>query len=476
MKRFVLFLSVLALVLPLLSFAGCAGGEVPRSKYDISAEYEGGVLTAEMAFTYHNAEECEMPALEFNLYGNAYREGAALPPVSRSYRAKAYYNGGSYGNMGIAEVSPCAAWEVCGEDENILRVELEKPVPPGGETTIAVKYTLTLAEVEHRTGIARHAVNLGNFYPVLCVYEPENGFYECEYIAHGDPFYSECADYFVEFTAGEEYVVASSGEVSAATVAGSKKTYSMQLSNARDFAIVLSDGFTLLQGMAGGVNVLYYFYDDENAARTLALLKESLTYFSDTFGEYPYKTYSAVQTGFCYGGMEYPALAMLSDSLEQSSYEYAAVHETAHQWWYAAVGNNELEHAWLDEGLAEYSTVLFFEKHPQYGQSGAEIVEGARRVYGAFHTVQEQLAGSEDTSMSRHLRDFGEYEYAVLSYDKGMLLFDTLRDALGERRFLSALKKYCRENAGGIAAPEELKSAFGNAGGQIIEQYESGKV
>ena len=174
--------------------------------------------------------------------------------------------------------------------------------------------------------------------------------------------------------------------------------------------------------------------------------------------------------------MEYPALAMLSDSLEQSSYEYAAVHETAHQWWYAAVGNNELEHAWLDEGLAEYSTVLFFEKHPQYGQSGAEIVEGARRVYGAFHTVQEQLAGSEDTSMSRHLRDFGEYEYAVLSYDKGMLLFDTLRDALGERRFLSALKKYYRGNAGGIAAPEELKSAFGNAGGQIIEQYESGKV
>ena len=108
--------------------------------------------------------------------------------------------------------------------------------------------------------------------------------------------------------------------------------------------------------------------------------------------------------------------------------------------------------------------------------SAAAQSERVGKVYGAFHTVQEQLTGGEDTSMSRHLRDFGEYEYAVLSYDKGMLLFDTLRDALGERRFLSALKKYCRENAGGIAAPEELKSAFGNAGGQIIEQYESGKV
>ena len=476
MKRFVLFFSVLALALPLFSFAACGSGEVPRSKYEISAEYEGGVLTAEMAFTYYNAEECEMSVLEFNLYGSAYREGAALPPVSRSYRAKAYYNGDSYGSMEITEVSPCAAWEVCGEDENILRVGLEKPVPPGGKTSVTIEYALTLAKAEHRTGIARHAVNLGNFYPVLCVYEPERGFYECEYISHGDPFYSECADYFVEFTAGEEYVVASSGAVSAAAASGGKKTYSMQLSNARDFAIVLSDEFTLLQGMAGDVNVLYYSYDDENAAQTLALLEESLAYFSDTFGEYPYQTYSAVQTGFCYGGMEYPALAMLSDSLERISYEYAAVHETAHQWWYAAVGNNELEYAWLDEGLAEYSTALFFEKHPQYGRKAEDILAGARKVYGAFHTVQEQLAGSEDTSMSRHLRGFGEYEYAVISYDKGMLLFDTLRSALGERRFLSALKKYYRENAGGIATPEELKSALGNAGRQIVERYETGQV
>ena len=77
MKRILLFLSVVALAVPLFSFAGCAGNEVPRSKYEISAAYEGGVLNAEMVFTYHNAEGCDMPALEFNLYGNAYREGAA---------------------------------------------------------------------------------------------------------------------------------------------------------------------------------------------------------------------------------------------------------------------------------------------------------------------------------------------------------------------------------------------------------------
>ena len=60
---------------------------------------------------------------------------------------------------------------------------------------IYVAYTLTLAEVNHRTGVTEHTVNLGNFYPVLCVWEAGSGFRECVYAANGDPFYSACADY-----------------------------------------------------------------------------------------------------------------------------------------------------------------------------------------------------------------------------------------------------------------------------------------
>ena len=477
MKRIALLLSLCLLAMSLPALSACAGGEVPRSEYAITAAYEEGVLAAELRFTYRNAEECEMPALEFNLYGNAFREGAQYAPVSRSYRAKAYYNGESYGQMQIEEVSPCAAWEVCGEDENILRVDLEKPVPPSGETAVTIRYALQLAEVEHRTGIAKYAVNLGNFYPILCVFEPKTGFYACEYHSNGDPFYSECADYSVSFTAGAEYAVAASGQVVSAGQSGGKKTYEMALENARDFAIVLSDEFEVLQGRAGDVNVLYYFCDDEKAAERLALLEDCLSYFSETFGAYPYATFSAVQTGFCYGGMEYPALVMLSDSLGDGAYDHTAVHETAHQWWYAAVGNNELEHAWLDEGLAEFSTLLFFENRPQYGQDTALFLQNARTAYNALHSVQEQVFGRADTSMSRHLRDFAEYEYVVIAYDKGMLLFETLRDAVGERRFMAALRRYFRARSGKIAVPDDLISAFSNAGAAgVIRSFEDGSA
>ena len=36
--------------------------------------------------------------------------------------------------------------------------------------------------------------------------------------------------------------------------------------------------------------------------------------------------------------------------------EGVTVHECGHQFWYAIVGNNEFEDAWLDEGFNTFST------------------------------------------------------------------------------------------------------------------------
>jgi aminopeptidase N len=39
--------------------------------------------------------------------------------------------------------------------------------------------------------------------------------------------------------------------------------------------------------------------------------------------------------------------------------ESLVAHEVAHEWFYAAVGNNQYEEGWLDEGFASFATVLF---------------------------------------------------------------------------------------------------------------------
>ena len=71
------------------------------------------------------------------------------------------------------------------------------------------------------------------------------------------------------------------------------------------------------------------------------------------------------------GGMEYPTLftcgTRLFSPLGGGSPEGVTVHEAGHQFWYALVGNNEFEHAWIDEGLNTYSTLRVMQE--RYGES-----------------------------------------------------------------------------------------------------------
>ena len=178
--------------------SACNGNENKLSRYEIYASYDesAGTVTGSVKLDFYNDTDNELSDLKFNLYGNAFREGAKFKPVSDTYKTRAYYAGESYGKMEISGVENCAGWNVGGEDENTLTVNLLTPIYPEETVTVTINYTLTLAKVNHRTGITARTVNLGNFYPILCAYTSE-GFLECPYYYCGDPFVSECANYSV---------------------------------------------------------------------------------------------------------------------------------------------------------------------------------------------------------------------------------------------------------------------------------------
>jgi hypothetical protein len=449
----------------LVIFSSCKQTE-KRSAYAITAEYdpESGVLTGEETVSYVNTTDTEISVLEFNLFPNAYRKDASYEPVSSVYRSVAYYDGESYGDISIGSVTGAERFEVGGEDQNILFVYLTDSLFPDETTEVTINFTVTLAKVNHRTGITERVVNLCNFYPVLCVWEEGKGYYECVYYSDGDPFYSECADYTVKLTVPTGYTVVASAEGEGREKSG-KTTYAYTMSDSRDFALCIGKDVKVLEKTAGGTLVRYMYYDDEVAEETLQTACNALTFFSENFGEYVYDSYTLVQTGFCYGGMEYPGMVLLSDALTGENYAYTAVHETAHQWWYAMVGNNQCEAAWMDEGLAEYSTVLFYEKNPSYGFTREELVNTALTRYKAYYGVYGQIFGEIDTSMTRNLGKFvSEYEYVNLIYNKGVMLFDTLRSGIGDARFLSGLQDYFQTYCYEVALPEEMIACFRRTG------------
>lgn len=455
--------------------AACSGDGDKITAYDIFCIYdeETQVLEGTEKVTFYNDCDDELSDLKFNLYGNAFREDAQFKPVSATYNNRAYYAGESYGAMTVENVENCAGWNVGGEDENILTVNLITPIYPEESVELTISYTLTLAKVNHRTGVTANAVNLGNFYPVLCARSRE-GFIECNYYYCGDPFVSECADYSVTVDIPESYVAATSGRQTDESVTNGRKQLTYTLSGARDFAMVLSDKFEVISENADGVEVKYYYCTDKNPQSALAAAVESLKYFSETFGAYAYPTLSVVQTGFCYGGMEYPALTMIAEGLDEDNKIYTVVHENAHQWWYAMVGSDQMNDAWQDEGLAEYSTLAFFESRPNYGFTRKGMINSATSYYRAFFTVFSQLNDVADTRMHRHLSEYtSELEYNNVTYNKGMLLFETLRTSIGDERFFAGLKKYFAENAGKIASADDLIGCFIRNGSDVEGLFNS---
>lgn len=463
MKKLIIVLAAATAALASLPLSACKkDGAQHTSGYVINATYDDkeNKLSGAVDFTFYNSTDNEISNLQFNLWGNAFRENAKYKPVSDSLAPKAYYAGKSYGGESVEKVEGCASWEISGEDENILNVVLNSPVYPEQTAKVSITYTLDLAKINHRTGVTADTVNLGNFYPVLCAYSQE-GYINTPYYYNGDPFVSECADYDVSLTLPREYTAATSGKEISRSEAGETVTTRYELKKARDFAAVLSDKFKTVKRDVNGCEVTVYYCGDKEPVRETDAACESLGYYSKTFGAYAYPTLSVVFTPLYVSGMEYPALTMINSALEETDAVYTVAHENAHQWWYAMVGNDQVNCAWQDEGLAEYSTVCFFENYPAYGYTRTQALGTAIKSYRAYYSVYNQIFGKADTTMTRNLGEFSsEYEYVNIAYNKGLLMFEAARAAMGDKKFFSAAKSYFEANRFKIASPEELVSHF----------------
>jgi aminopeptidase N len=253
----------------------------------------------------------------------------------------------------------------------------------------------------------------------------------------------------------------------------------MSAMNVREVAFSLSKEYEKAACEMDGVDLAYYAFDEQTATEGLEIVKKAFAVYQDKFGAYAYESFALAQAGFCLGGMEYSGFGIVSDTLKKEEWVCAIAHEVAHQWWYAAVGRNQVDEAWQDEGLAEYSCALFYEKYPEYGVSYAGFVDGALKNYRLYADVYGQALGRWDARMRRPLKEFlSEYEYRAIVYDKSVVMWDCLRKSVGDKKFFAALKGYYRDNVYGVATPQHFIGAFEKAGVDVsglVESFLDGK-
>lgn len=479
------------LLLPLIFLAtGCNKDEVASysknlSTYTIDITYnEDHTLSCKQTVNYKNRTDTTLENVMFHLYPQSFRLGAKSSIVSSLNYKKCYSYGSSYGDLNISKIvvndSPIDI-QITGNDEDIANVQLNEKLEPGNDVNIYFEYTVTIPNINHRFGYGDDTINIANFYPIACMYENGN-FVIDSYHYNGDPFYSEVANYNVNLNAPSNLVLATTGTITNTQKSEDTTNYNIKALTVRDFAMVLSDKFNIVSDKVGDTTVNYYYYNNQYPNEAIRASIDSVTTFNKLFGKYPYSTLSVVESDFVHGGMEYPNLVLISDMVDvQSDYINVIVHEIAHQWWYGIIGNNEYDYGWLDEGLTEYSTLLFYNENPSYNVDTKELIKNTTNSYVTFVDVYTKVFSTVDTSMNRKLNEYNnESEYVYIAYVKGMLMFDSIKDVLGKEKFIKCLQTYFDDNKFKIATPDSLIEAFCKGAKcnlrPIFESWINGKV
>ncbi len=484
-KFFCLLLFGIFLCFSTISLSGCKKSEIEKvsknlTSYAISAELDDKQkqISASQKVVYKNTTDGALNYICFHLYPRAFRKDAIVKPYTTLTQAACFPNGVSFGDINIVQTKvngEIKEYILTGEDEDILKIDFGFEVEQTKSVEIEIDFVLAIPNATHRFGWFDGNINLGNWYPVVCMFE--NGSFDMTpYYSTGDPFFSDIANYQVEFVFDSNYKLVSTGNINLED-SGEKSKAKISANAVRDFTICLSNKSKIISKIDNEINHVYMGYEtDKEHQKYLDILVDATKFFSETFGGYPYGTISVVKTPFIYGGMEYPNVVFISDSVDdEEEFLKVIVHEIAHQWWYGVVGNNEISEAWLDESLAEYSTALFFEKYSSYGLTYDDMVSGALSSYLLYVDVVKTIRGDVNTKMNLKVNEYqNDYEYSYMVYVKGVIMFDSLKTMVGEKKVVAGLKKYYNDNKFKIATKNKFYSAFKSACHQDLENFFEG--
>ncbi|MDD3839446.1 MAG: M1 family metallopeptidase [Clostridia bacterium] len=425
---------------------------------------------------YVNNEGTELESIYFHLYPNAYKSQDTAPFEEQDLK-RAYPNGFNSGHIKIDKIEvngKGAKYSISGQGETILELQLKDKIKPLDELDIDIKYIVKLPNSLGRFGYGDFTINSANWYPVLCVYD-DTGWSKYPYYAIGDPFYSHVANYNVKITAPSSWIIASTGNVMDKKERGDLTTWDIKALAVRDFAFIASDKFMVSSKSLKDIQVHSYYFTKDFGERALKYASDAIDVFNEYFGDYPYGQFSVVQTDFFIGGMEYPNVVMIDKSLYNDAskflLEYVIAHETAHQWWYSTVGNNEIEEAWLDESLTEYSTMIYFEQ--VYGKQMRDEIFKSMIV-----DKYDRNRAKDKEQKEIILKPVDEFEnmtdYDSLVYAKGAMMLDSLRKSLGDDVFKDIMMTYYRNNAFGISSTQEFIDVCEQVSGQKLDDFFTG--
>ncbi|HEY0004393.1 MAG TPA: M1 family aminopeptidase [Pyrinomonadaceae bacterium] len=398
------------------------------------------------------------------------------------------------------------------DQATVLRVSLREPVAAGEATEIEIKFRGSVPEVDaEETTLGVHVLQqvgaalrgeretrrardlnfrcrgvmlLGTAYPVLATRDGDDWQRKVE-LSIGDLAFTDVSDYHVSIDAPPDVAVFTSAAAAGPALSAGVEPNGVREftgDNLRDFAILAGRSLRTEERQVGETSVrsIYMAEHEKIARRVLAIASDAARVYAARFGPLPYKTVSIVDAPLVAGqgsaefaglgaiasafyvDFDSPAMRNLPEIVREQraaledSLEFTVAHSVAHQWWGGVVGNDPARDPVLDEALANWSALLYYQDVRGEERATVALNEQLRGVYKIYRTF-----GGQDMEATRDARDYrNAFQYAAIVACKGALMFTVLRRQLGDEKFFAAIRNYYKSNMFEIVELEDLRAPF----------------
>ncbi len=331
----------------------------------------------------------------------------------------------------------------------LLHIPFATTIPAGTEVTATIDFALTLgSESFDRFGRTGPFAYFGTAAPLLA-WERGFGWHTedmLDFLAESAT--SEAMDVDLTVTAPAADTVIMSGDPADPPLGGRTRTWHSTISAARDVSVAAGP-FVVSDTTVDGVRLRLGAPTATERDQLVPEFQRAITELAKHFGPFPFPSLSVARLPLELGGIEYPSSILMLDGSR-----LVAVHETAHQWFYAMVGDSQALHPWLDEAFAVYAEELVNHDEPNDGALGA--------------------GGDVDASVESYGSD--EHDYYFLTYNKGGAALLAARQAAGPATWDAALRCYVAANAWRIVNPPDLRKALAKLPAAIAVLEDAGAL
>jgi Peptidase family M1 domain len=491
--------------------AANAEGQRPKYEINLALDFDKRTFSGSERVRWTNRSEHSISTLYFHLYANVHSEEQSESANVGDPSSAADEPGIEVIEVRSATTDAPLPFSV-DDQTTSLRVSLRQSVAPGTAVEVAIKFKGSVPEIDpDETGLVTHVIKqvsaaikgereirlareinfrsrgvmlLGTPFPILAVHDGEDWIRKVE-PSVGDLVFAQASDYEVTVAAPPDIVLFSSApEIAKPEVnkQSGKESHAFGATGLRDFAIVAGKGLHVETRAVEDVTVRSIFLPEHERVgqRVLAIASGAVRIYRERFGPLPFKTVTVAEAPLVAGlgstafaGLDVMASAFYVDfesaavrnmpelireqrASVEDSLEWTIAHLVANQWWSAAVGNDPAREPALDESLASWSALFYYQEI--YGEARSKVAEQdqLRGVYRLYRTF-----GGEDLVADHSSHDYrNSFQYAAIVMTKGALMFAELRRQLGNDRFFAALRSYYQANLLEIADLEDLHGAF----------------